>query len=102
MCDSLQAARLPRPTPEGQAAGGGNHALRPQGWPRPHVPLTKMLQTWLGISRVCNGAAEEKAAGTWIHRLNHLKELVYGDKRQVTNMSNTVPVTKQELCNLAM
>lgn len=34
--------------------------------------------------------------------LSQLKELVYGDKRQVTNMSNTVPVTKQELCNLAM
>ena len=45
--------------PEGQAAGGENHALRPQGWPRPHVALTMMLQTRLDISGVCNGAAEE-------------------------------------------
>ena len=34
--------------------------------------------------------------------LSQLKELLYGDKRQETNISNTVPVTKQELCNLEM
>lgn len=32
----------------------------------------------------------------------HFEGLVNGEKRQATNKSNTVPVTKQELCKLEM